>query len=520
MNPPTPRSPSVWSDPPPRLVLGLIAAGGAVLFALLLFADGLQPAGRRLLKLSGADPISYYAVSHSLFFDHDLDLTNEYDRLRTDPTFAAVLFSTVPETGRPRSVFPIGFSLLEIPFLAAGHLVAVAGGHAGDGYSQPEITAFFAGVLVFLCVGLAFLYLFLRALAQELDPAARAGRWAALCTLAVWPSTTLLYYSFTLLSQVAAFMATSFFFWAWWSARRGERLRPWLLAGAAAGLMFLCRWQDALFLGVMAGDEVFHLGHLDWAWLRSRLAFLGAFAAATGPQLLEWKAIFGSYLAVPQGRDFFAFPPPHLLRVLVSSQNGWLTWTPAVALGLGGLALLARRRPRLGLPMLAALAMQWVTVASLRRSWHGHLFGMRTLTSGVVLVAAGLLVLLLHASPAGRGALAGLLAACSVYTIVFAAHYRLDMVPREDRLTLRELVGDRILPWRAWERRRAWLEARSAAEGDPARGAVLADEALARYGPDRNLLRVSIDSHRRTGDAEGRRLAEQELQRLLDARLY
>jgi hypothetical protein len=509
----------VWSEPPPRRVLGLIAAFGAALFALLLLADGLQPSGRRLLKLSGADPISYYAVSHSLLFDRDLDLTDEYDRLRPGPSFAAELFSAVPETGRPRSVFPIGFSLLEIPFLAAGHLVAVAAGDAGDGYSQAEITAFFAGVLAFLCLGLAFLYLFLRGLAAELDPGS-AGGWAALATLAVWPSTTLLYYSFTLLSQIAAFMATSFFFWAWWRARRGDRLRPWLLAGAAAGLMFLCRWQDALFLSVMAGDEAAHLQRWDGPRLRSRLGFLGAFAACCSPQLLAWKAIFGSFFAVPQGWDFFAFPPPHLWRVLVSSQNGWLTWTPAVALGLGGLVLLARRRPRLGVPLLAAVVLQWVMVASLVRSWHGHLFGMRTLTSCVVLVAAGLLVLLQHASPAGRGALGLFLAACSAYTLTFAAQYRLDMVPREDRLTLRELIGDRVAPGRAWERRRAWLEARSVAEGDPARGAALADEALARHGPDRRLLRVSIEAHGRTGDADGRRRAEQELQRLLDERLY
>jgi hypothetical protein len=510
---------AVLSDPPPRLVLGLIAAFGAALFGLLLFADDHQPAGRRLLKLAGADPLSYYAVSHSLLFDHDFDLTNEYARLRPDSNFAASLYSIVPATGRPRSVFPIGFSLLELPFLAAGHLVAVASGDARDGYTRPEVAAFFGGVLVFLCLGLCFLYLFLRGLAGELEPSSLASRWAALATLAVWPSTTLLYYSFTLLSQVAAFMATSLFLYAWWRARRKETLRPWVWAGAAAGLMFLCRWQDVLFLVVMVGDELAELGRAGGSWLRSRLAFAAAFGVVIVPQLLQWKAIFGRFLTIPQGTDFFAFPPPHLLRVLFSSQNGWITWTPAVLLGLIGLVLLARRQPRLGLPMMAAVALQWAMVASLRRSWHGHLFGMRTLTSCVALVGVGLLVLFLRASPAGRVAVAVLLVLCSAYTFLFAAQYRLDMVPKEDRLTARELIGDKLSPRQAWRRRAAWDEARSVARQDPARGAALAEEAWARYGPDRNLLGLMAEAHGRAGDAEGRRRAEQELERLLAARL-
>jgi hypothetical protein len=318
-------------------------------------------------------------------------------------------------------------------------------------------------------------------------------------------------------------MATAVFLWTWWRARQGTAVGAWLAAGAAAGLMFLCRWQDVLFLAVLAGDEAFRLARARpvlGAWLRSRLAFAGAFAVAIIPQLMEWKAIFGSYLTVPQGADFFVFPPPHLLRVLVSSQNGWFTWTPIALLALVGLAWLAWWRPALGLPFLAAVALQWVTVSSLKRSWHGHLFAMRTLTSCVPLLGVGLLVLLIHASPAGRVVLGALIAACSAYTVLFAAQYRLDLVPKEDRLTAQELVGDKLSPRRAWQRRQAWQEASRVAERDPGRGAALAQEAVARYGPDRALLGLMAEGRGRAGDAAGRQQAEQELQRLLDARLY
>ena len=232
------------------------------------------------------------------------------------------------------------------------------------------------------------------------------------------------------------------------------------------------------------------------------------------------RAIFGHYLTVPQGADFFAFPPPHLLRVLFSSHNGWFTWTPVTALGMAGLVLLAVRRPRLGLPLLSAVALQWITVASLSRSWHGHLFGMRTLTSCVTLVGVGLLGLLLWASGWRRLLIVALITACSAYTLLFAAQYRLDLVPKEDRLTARELLGDRLQPVRAWRRRGAWAEARGLIDRDPARAAVRAQQAIGRHGPDRNLLGLLAEARQRAGDEPGRVRAQAELQRLLDARLY
>src|SRR5262249_54569637 len=127
---------------------------GALLTVLLFVGDRASPADRALIKIGGSDAACYFSVAHSLLFDGDFDFTNQYARLPSeDPEWLA----PVPATGRPGSPFAIGFPLLEVPFLAAGHLVALALDGHSDGYSKPSIAAYYVGLIFFLCVGLSAL---------------------------------------------------------------------------------------------------------------------------------------------------------------------------------------------------------------------------------------------------------------------------------------------------------------------------------------------------------------------------
>jgi hypothetical protein len=135
---------------------------GALLAGLLLTADALRPGGRGIVKISGVDAAAYFAVAHSLLMDRDLDLTNQYQAIahQISPWLAVQ-----PVTGRPGSPFPIGYSLLTLPFLALGHGLDLALGHAGDGRSGLALTCYHLANPVFLGLGLGFLFLFLRGLA-------------------------------------------------------------------------------------------------------------------------------------------------------------------------------------------------------------------------------------------------------------------------------------------------------------------------------------------------------------------
>src|SRR5258706_9126360 len=91
----------------------LIWIAGAAATLGLCIATRHPLGGRTIIKISGLDSVCYFATAHSLLFDRDFDLTNQFARLPPDPSeWTAVR----PETGKPGSPFAIGFSVMQIPF--------------------------------------------------------------------------------------------------------------------------------------------------------------------------------------------------------------------------------------------------------------------------------------------------------------------------------------------------------------------------------------------------------------------
>src|SRR5439155_26391092 len=75
---------------------------------------------------------------------------------------------------------------------------------------------------------------------------------------------------------------------------------------------------------------------------------LGAATAAAvfPPQLLAWKAVYGGFLALPQGPGFMVWDAPAWSQVLFSARNGLFAWAPLCAIAAGGLVVAAGRAPR------------------------------------------------------------------------------------------------------------------------------------------------------------------------------
>ena len=117
----------------PRTAYCILA--GFLVILLLGFAvlDYLAPSGRQLSNIAGVDKVNYFDVTHSLLFDHDFNLNNEYERIKP----ATLEWTAIrPETGLPGSPWGIGYSVLEIPFMAFGTLVDRIAGHPADGYAR------------------------------------------------------------------------------------------------------------------------------------------------------------------------------------------------------------------------------------------------------------------------------------------------------------------------------------------------------------------------------------------------
>jgi hypothetical protein len=495
-----------------------------LLVALLLWAGSRQPvAGRTITRISGVDSVYYFATAHSLLFDRDFDLANQFARVAPDPN----QWTAAPSpTGKPQSPFAVGFPLMQTPFLALGHAVALIVDGSSDTFSPRVVLFYYIGIAFWTCLGLVLL---LRLLAQVLAlhsaDALLNERIAAGVTFLAWPATTLNYYTFSPLAHSASFAAVVLFLWTWMRAKDGDLPLRWFACGAALGLVTLCRWQDVLFAAAPLTCELAGLRGRSPSfrgWILSRGAGGVAFLAAVSPQLVQWRSLYGRWLTVPQGEGFFEFPPPHLLHVLVSTQHGWLTWTPAVALALIGCAYAARRAPRLITSLLVVVFLQVLLIGSLTYSWSGHWsFGMRFLTSLIPVLGIGLSIGLVTLGRRLRIVAALLGIACAAFTMLFAVQYRLDLIPKDDRLTLQEYLTDKVRIRSALQRRQAVREIARLVKEDRAAEAVrLAEQARERFRPDRQMLEAELTLYAATGDTHRRDAAQAELVRLMSSRLF
>ncbi|HEY0779695.1 MAG TPA: hypothetical protein VGD56_17130 [Gemmatirosa sp.] len=497
-----------------------LIASVAVALVLGFFAlDAVRPGGRRLARVEGMDAVAYFGVAHSMLFDHDFDLSNELQRVRpVDNVWTRIQ----PATGRPGSPYAIGYSLLATPFLGIGTWIDGRAGRPADGYAASALTAYSLANVVFVGTGLLCLFDFLLRIGMRVAPNASEGErvWQGawvVCTMLV--GTPVAYYAYSGMAHSATFMLASAFVACWARARDSTTVRRWAVLGIVGGLLSISRWQDIFFLGApllydLGHARVWTSGDRRTAWLRSRLTYGAAAAVCWVPQLLEWKAIYGKFLTIPQGNGFLKFPPQFVAHVLFSSQHGWFVWTPIALLGVTGLVVGARRDAVTFTPWLVVVALEVLLMGAMPTNWSGtDSFGQRSLTSLVPLLAFGVATLLWSARRGVRAMLVAATAACAVFTLAFAAQFRLDLIPRDGRLTVQELLTDKTSLVRAVRRKHAVVAAGRLADAGDARGAERQLEGVEReLGTDRNVLVGLVAAARLARDTTveadaGRRLA-------------
>ncbi|HET9369499.1 MAG TPA: hypothetical protein VFO19_04605 [Vicinamibacterales bacterium] len=375
-----------WTRSAPRARVASVLAG--------LFAIGLcfqLHLGARLQS----DGFYYYAYLRSIAFDADVNFLNDYALLgqRDKPQ----LFEPTA-TGHAHSAWTIGPAIVWAPFFAVGHVAAVwlksqGADVAVDGTSYPYRQA--------VCIAGLFYALLGAWLARGFARRAWGNADAGLAVALLVGGSFMLWYAVVepTMTHAPSMAAVAGFAWLWCATRTDRRLAHWALLGALAGLATLIRWQNAIFAILPACDVLWALNDSragDRIALRRTIAggaiFALAAAAACLPQMLAWKAIYGSYLAVsPLGP---AIDPwrPHLADVLFSSRNGLLAMSPVLYVALLGTLVFAIRRPPIGLPVLAAFAaMTWFN-ASIYDWWGSDGYGGRRFDGIVPLLVPGMAI--------------------------------------------------------------------------------------------------------------------------------
>ena len=347
-----------------------------------------------------SDGIEYYAYLRSPTIDGDLNFENEYHQTPF-PQISDKFQPTV--TGHYENLAAIGPAIVWAPLYTVGHVIALAGRALGmpwraNGYDPPEVVlAVFTSALGGLVTMLAGYRI--------------ARRWAAppaaaLASIATLLGSNLLFYSMREGSFAHALSGTAatLYVLAWLRLEERPSVRRWGLVGVAAGATVLMYWIAALTLVL----PCFTFARLLLVALRApageraarlrQLALGGALAAVLlllvlSPQLIAWKIIYGSFLAIPHGSDYIRPRGFQGFKLLFSHLYGLLPWTPAFFLGLVGLALLWRRDRYLTVALFAAFLAYFGYNASLARWFGGGSFGLRRMTALAPLFMLGLALL-------------------------------------------------------------------------------------------------------------------------------
>lgn len=342
------------------------------LLPLALAALYLQP------QRVASDGIFYYAPLHSVIVDGDLDFENEYRVLGARPGY----FQRT-ETGRLPNNFSIGPALVWTPFFLLAHGLGHLGWYRPTGFGYPYFTAVATGTVIAGFLGVVWLFHLVRFYFHP--------RIAFVAALVIWLASFHLWYMVfepsmshaMAMASVAAFLLVSH------EGVRGARAFAGI--GALGGVVALVRWQNVLFLPVAVAVSWWRHGrprHIDL------VAGAAAFIAVFSPQLLYWRALYGSFLLVPQGGGYLDWSTPELEAVLFSSRHGLLSWTPVLWLGVLGFPGFVRRAPMLGASLAAAVLAAWYVNASVLDWWAGASFGSRRFDAALPAFALGFAVTL------------------------------------------------------------------------------------------------------------------------------
>ena len=190
----------------PQVLIVIFGLGlAAALFALQRAPVG----GRSIVKITGVDPVYYFATAHSLLFDRDYDLTNDFQSLDPHQMFRT---QAHPASGMPENPYAIGYPILSVPFLAAGTAVDALAGRPADGYSQSALYFYFLANIAFVVLGMIFL-------SRLLQHFGLSALQAIFLTFSLWLATTLGYYTLSPMSHSATFMMASAFMLVWWKVK-------------------------------------------------------------------------------------------------------------------------------------------------------------------------------------------------------------------------------------------------------------------------------------------------------------
>jgi hypothetical protein len=239
----------------------------------------------------------------------------------------------------------MGVSVMESPLFAIGHFLAGKNEYPQDGYSPPYIWSIYFGIILYVFIGLWFLY---RSLLMFFRPLI-----SILTVFAVFYCTNLLFYTISLgtMSHSFLFSLYSVFLFATLKWQREGKQGYLVLASFLCGLCTLIRPSDFLLLLVPAfiGISNKESWKAKWSYLLSIkgtiLLSVLVFALTVCPQFIYWKIHSGHFFFDTYVNEKFYFNDPQIRRFLFSYRKGLFLYAPIMVFAfLGFIPLYIRHR--------------------------------------------------------------------------------------------------------------------------------------------------------------------------------
>ena len=347
-------------------------------------------------RMIQGDANGYFAYLPSVVLDGDLDLRNQFERLRPergDRPFGG----TDSDAANP---FSVGSAILWLPGYLVGCVLDWALWMLGASVRPIGCgpgAALGAAAWCIVLTGLG------ADATRRLVQQTIGVEYGLSSTVMIWLGTPALYYTLIapLYSHAIAWFAVSLMIWsAWVASQRESGWARWGAVGLLSGLVLAIRQQDAptllipLSLLVVSARSAQGRGRGAGAFMAWTVgALLGVL-----PQAVTSLWINGSLL--PIGDVTLSTPTlSNVAAILLSTgYQGWISWTPIVLPSILGLGLLARRsNPRdvrvLAIAGLAAIVAM-VAIDVLHPFGAGAAFGGRRYVSTAPLLTLGLAAIL------------------------------------------------------------------------------------------------------------------------------
>jgi len=352
------------------------------------------------------DGVGYYAYARAPLIEHSLDFTHDYqfanqsfreDRIDAD---GQPLDRFRTRTGHLENHFTVGPAILWAPFLLVAHvwvlIVRLLGsGVAADGFAAPYRYAMAVGTCVYGFLALVLSYRLAR---KYVAPV-----WAFIACVAIWWASSLPVYMYFNPSWSHAHSAfvVALFLWYWDATRENRSLAEWVILGLITGLMLNVYYANLMVVSVLAVEAVRQYTAIlkrsqssrisVFDLIKRHLIFGLVVCVALLPTFLSRWVVYGGpfetgYLKL---RDFL-WTSPAFVQVLFSANHGLLAWTPLLGVSLLGIALLARRAPNVGVPLLIA-SLAFYLFFAVYPDWAGiSSYGSRFFVSLTAIFIVGL----------------------------------------------------------------------------------------------------------------------------------